>query len=66
MSFPHENLTVAEAAQMLRIGKSTLHKHVLVGAVPSVRLGGRRFLRREDVERLNREGFAPAPAKAAH
>jgi excisionase family DNA binding protein len=56
-------LTPAEAAAALRIGLSTIQRHVLRGAVASIKIGRKRFIKREELDRVLREGASlSAPA----
>jgi excisionase family DNA binding protein len=43
-------LTIQETAQMLRISVPTLHRIVAAGDLPAVRIGGRTFFDRNDIE----------------
>lgn len=45
-------LTVNEAANTLRIGRSTLYAMMARGELPRVRIAGATRIRRADVERL--------------
>lgn len=51
-------LSIREASSLLGIGYSTLCKLVLAGQVPSLKIGGRRLLRVEDVRSLAANGWS--------
>lgn len=53
-------LTIDEAADALRLGRTTIFKHVNAGTLRDVRISGRRFIAREEIERVTREGL-PLP-----
>jgi excisionase family DNA binding protein len=55
-----ELLTVPEASEVLRLKPSTVRSWLLKRRVPFVKLGGRVFLRMEDVLALIEAGFRPA------
>ncbi len=57
-----ELLTVAEAASFLRLRPSTIRAWILCRKIPFVKLGGRVFLRRTDVEALIASSVVPARA----
>ena len=50
--------TIRESADILGLGKSTLWRLLLSGAVPSVKVGGKRMMRRSDIEELARDGWS--------
>lgn len=45
-------LTIAEAAKMLGIGRTTLYALIAGGELPSVSIGRKRLIRREALERF--------------
>lgn len=47
-----ELLTIEEAATRLRLGKRTVERWLSTGEIRSVRLGRRRLIAQEEVERL--------------
>lgn len=49
-----ELLTIQEAADRLRIGKRTVERFVAVGELTSVKLGRRRFISTEELDRFVR------------
>lgn len=53
-------LTLPEAVPMLRVKVSTLRSWVLHRKIPYVKLGGRVFLRRSDLEALIAASVVPA------
>jgi len=53
-------LTVAEAADVLRLRPSTIRAWVLHRKLPHVKLGGRVFLRKVDCEALIAASLVPA------
>lgn len=50
-----ELLTVAEVAERLRLGKRTVERFVATGEIPSVKVGRRRLVYLESVERFLRD-----------
>lgn len=40
---------VDEAARLLGIGRTTLYKHLKSGSLTSIKIGGRRVIRRDDL-----------------
>ncbi len=42
----------AEAAEALGVSRATINIHIADGTIPSVKLGGRRLIRRADLEAL--------------
>ena len=53
-------LTVAEAAEFLRLRPSTVRDWILRRKIPHVKLGGRVFVRRVDLESLISSSLVPA------
>lgn len=49
-STPSVLLSIEEAADSLRIGRSTIYEHIASGDVPSLKIGRRRLVRRADLE----------------
>lgn len=45
-------LTPREAIPVLRLSRSTFHRHLRNGTIPSVKLGRRRLIRRSDLIKL--------------
>jgi excisionase family DNA binding protein len=45
-------LTVDETIQILRVGRTTVNELLWSGALPSIKLGRRRLVRRADLERF--------------
>lgn len=45
-------LTRPEAAEALRISLATLNRHVKTGLIPVIKIGGRRFIRKDAVEKI--------------
>ena len=43
-------LSLPEAAELLGVGKTLVQRLINDGALPSFKIGGRRLIRREDVE----------------
>lgn len=61
---PRLLLTIEEAARLLSISRSQLHKLICAGRLERVYLGPRCVrLRRSDVERLAAEGSSPEEAR---
>lgn len=61
-------LTAKEAAAALGISANSFYAHVRVGHIAVVRLGKKIIVRRDEVERILRQGIpssAPAPAPAS-
>jgi len=54
---------VRESARILGVGVSTMWKLVLSGAVPSIRIGGKRMLRREVIEHISTSGVDCGPVR---
>ncbi len=54
-----ELLTVVEAADIVRLKPSTIRAWILHRKIAYVKLGGRVFLRRSDVEGLIEQGLIP-------
>jgi excisionase family DNA binding protein len=52
MSQEHSLLTVEEACQALRLSRATLQKHYLGGELPSLKIGRRRFIELDALERF--------------
>ncbi len=55
-------MTVKEAQEVLRIGRTKLYQLLLSGEIPSFHIGSRRFIRSSDLDRfvnrqLTEEGF---------
>ncbi|WP_170162471.1 helix-turn-helix domain-containing protein [Methylocystis hirsuta] len=60
----HPNLlTLDEARQELRIGRSTIFKHLNSGALKDVRIGGRRFIALTEIERVLKDGLPSCKPK---
>jgi len=59
---PHDTelLTIAEAADLLRLRPSTLRSWILKRRIPFVKLGSRVFIRRSDCEALIAASVVPA------
>jgi excisionase family DNA binding protein len=54
-------LTVAEAADLLRLKESTVRAWILRRQIPYIKMGGKRvFLRRSDLEQLIATSVVPA------
>jgi excisionase family DNA binding protein len=53
-------LTVVESALFLRLRPSTMRSWLLQRRIPHLKLGGRVFLRRSDLEELLRKSLVPA------
>lgn len=51
-----ELLTIPEAAELLRVGRSTVYALIQAGQLPRLKIRKAVRLRREDVERIAREG----------
>lgn len=49
-----EPLTIAEVAERLRIGKRTVERYVATGDIRSVKIGRRRFVLADELERYIR------------
>lgn len=49
-------LSVREAAELLRIGKQSIHRYLRLGKIKRFKVGSRTIIRREDVLALVREG----------
>ncbi len=59
----YDLVTSAEAAEMLRLGLSTVQRHVTTGALRSIRIGRLVFIPAGEIARVKCEGLAtPAPA----
>jgi excisionase family DNA binding protein len=56
-------LTVAEAADVLRLKPSTIRAWILHRKIAHVKLGGRVFLRQSDCEALIATSFVPANSR---
>ena len=53
LSLSDEHLTVAEAAELLKVNRSTIRRWIAEGRLPAVRIGARRLaMRRADVAKL--------------
>jgi len=48
----HPLMTVVEAAESLRLSKHTVHNWLSQGRLNRVKVGGRTFLKREEVQAL--------------
>ncbi|MBL7720168.1 MAG: helix-turn-helix domain-containing protein [Flavipsychrobacter sp.] len=48
---PTEFLTVKEVQSLLRIGKGALYKIINTGALPTVKIGGKRLFQKADIEK---------------
>jgi excisionase family DNA binding protein len=57
--------TVREAAEVLRIGYSTMKEHLRSGEIPSFKLGNRRLVSGEDLTEWIRERVAAGERGAA-
>lgn len=53
-------LTVAEASELLRLRPSTLREWIGKRKIPHVKLGGRVFIRRSDIDALIEDSVVPA------
>jgi len=53
---PRRAYSINETAEILRIHPRTLYRLVYTEQVASVRIGGRRIIRADEVERLLQEG----------
>jgi len=53
-------LTILEAAQMLRLGRSTLYELIYSGRLPSVKIGRSRRIPRDAVRKLVAENLIGA------
>jgi excisionase family DNA binding protein len=51
-------MTAREATEYLRISRATLHRLVIDGALPAVRIRGARRFRQKDLDALIRRGSA--------
>jgi excisionase family DNA binding protein len=47
-----ELLTVSETIEILRVGRTTVNQLLWSGALPSIKVGRRRLVRRGDLERF--------------
>jgi excisionase family DNA binding protein len=54
----HELLTIPEAADLLRVGRSTVYAMIGAGQLPRLKIRKAVRVRRDDVERIAREGTA--------
>jgi excisionase family DNA binding protein len=56
-------MTVAQAAERLGVGHTTVRREIEDGALPALRVRGRIVVRPEDLEQyIERARYAPAPA----
>jgi excisionase family DNA binding protein len=55
--------TVAETGRLLRLGTSTVWKHIRLGRIPALRIGSRTLVTRAAIEALLAEG-APGEMSA--
>jgi excisionase family DNA binding protein len=62
----HNLLTVKEGAEFLHLQESTIRAWLLQKKLPHVKLGGRVFLRREDLGALLSASFVPAVSPGPH
>jgi len=60
----HRLLTIAEAAEVLRVSQSTLRRWIRLGLIPSRKLGRRRLLLASEIEKVIEKGLNPAQVKA--
>lgn len=51
--------SVREAAEALGMSQATINLHISTGTIPSVKLGGRRLIRRDVLDALLRGEDAP-------
>lgn len=51
-SVPRLAYSVAEAAEALGMSRATVNVHIADGTIPSVKIGGRRLIRRDALDAL--------------
>jgi excisionase family DNA binding protein len=59
----HDLLTTAEAAQVLGVTAGRIRQLIVSGALPAIKRGRDRFIRRADLDPLRGRKTAPGPAK---